>query len=360
MISERPRNVIVGLTILVALALCMYGIVLLGKLPVFSVRQYLVTLETENSNGVGAGARVELLGVQIGQVRSSYLTQDAAGKQVVNAQLLINPEVDIPDTAYAVLARPVAGVGSPSVQISVAAGSTRMLAKDGSATMKAVASDGGLIPKEVFDDIRVLKEDISVLAHELTTVARDLHVLLAYTPPEALANANPSDPNAPRANASTVIIRLDRTIASLHTLLTDPQLQGNVKSAAQNISDAAGHLKGTLEKLDSTLGAANGTFTSISNAAGSFGGAATQAAVTLQATQKDIAAVAQKLVETLSQLDKSIKDITQGSGTTGMLVKDARLYEGILDLSRSLKSTVEDLDFLINKWKDEGLPLKLK
>lgn len=359
MISERPRNVIVGLTILVALALCMYGIVLLGKLPVFSVRQYLVTLETENSNGVGSGARVELLGVQIGQVRSTYLTTNAAGKQVVNAQLLINPEVDIPDTAYAVLARPVA-VGSPSVQISVAAGSTKILAKDGSATMKAVASDSGLIPKEVFDDIHVLKEDLAVLARELTTVAKDLHVLLAYTPPEALANANPNDPNAPKANASTVIIRLDRTIASLQTLLTDPQLQGNVKSAVQNISEAAAQLKGTLEKLDSTLGAAGGTFTSITNAAGSFSGAATQATATLQATQKDIAAVAQKLVETLSQLDKSIKDITQGNGTTGMLVKDARLYEGLLDLSRSLKSTVDNLDFLINKWKDEGLPLKLK
>jgi hypothetical protein len=31
-----------------------------------------------------------------------------------------------------------------------------------------------------------------------------------------------------------------------------------------------------------------------------------------------------------------------------------------VDLSKSLKSTVDDLDFLLNKWKEEGVNLKLK
>jgi ABC-type transporter Mla subunit MlaD len=353
MISERPRNIIVGLTILVALAVSMYGIVLLGKLPVFSVRQYLVTLETENSNGVGAGARVLFLGVDIGQVRSAYLTKDAKGAQVVNVQLLIDPSVSIPDTAVATLSRPVAGVGSPFVDIFVPVPSEKNLAKDGKATIKAIAGDSGLIPKEVVDNVRVLTD-------QLTTVARDLHTLLAYTPPEALENVDPKDPNRPRENASTVVIRLDRTVTSLQTLLTDPKLQGQVRDAVENIAAASAALKATMAKVDATLASANGAFASINGAAGNIGGAATQAAVTLQATQKNIADVSQKLVETLAQLDKSIKEITEGNGTTGKLVGDPRLFDGLLDLSKSLKTTVDDLDFLVNKWKDEGVNLRVK
>jgi len=359
MISERPRNIIVGLTILIALVVCMYGIFLLGKVS-FSVRQYVVILETENSNGVSSGARVEMLGVQVGTVRSTYLTRDAAGNQLVNSQLLIDPNIEIPENATALLSKPVT-VGTPSVQISVPPippGQTvKMLPKDGTGTIHGVAGDNGLIPKEVIDNVQRL-------ATELTIVAKDLHGLLVYTPPEAV---NPNDPNGPKVNASTVIIRLDRTVANLQEFLTDPKLQGTVRSAMQNIADASGQLKATLEKLDTTMASATGAFNSLSGAAGNIGtaatnisGAATQATVTLQATQQQIASVTQRLVETLGQLDKSLKQITEGNGTTGMLVKDGRLYDGLLDLSRSLKKTADDLDFLVNKWKDEGLNFKLK
>jgi phospholipid/cholesterol/gamma-HCH transport system substrate-binding protein len=357
--SEKSRNVIVGLTILVAIVVCMYGIFLLGKVT-FSVRQYQVILVTENSNGVTSGARVEMLGVQVGQVRSTYLTRDAAGNQVVNSQLLIDPNTEIPENATAVLMKPVT-VGTPSVQISVPPvppGTTvKMLPKDGTGTIHAVAGDNGLIPKEVIDNVQRLATD-------LTTVTHDLHTLLVYAPPESI---NPNDPAAPKANASTVIIRLDRTVASLQELLTDPKLQGSVRSAIQNISDASGQLKSTLEKLNDTMASANGAFTSISGAAGNIGtaatnisGTATQATATLQSTQQQIAAVTQKLVETLGQMDKSLKDITEGNGTTGMLVKDGRLYDGLLDLSRSLKKTADDLDFLVNKIRDEGVKFNLK
>ena len=98
---------------------------------------------------------------------------------------------------------------------------------------------------------------------------------------------------------------------------------------------------------------ANGTLNSI-------GAAATQASSTLVTTQMEIARLSQKLVETLSQLQKTVHDISEGNGTTGRLIQDPRLYDSLLDLSKSLKSTVDNLNFLIDKWKDEGVDLKLK
>ena len=41
-------------------------------------------------------------------------------------------------------------------------------------------------------------------------------------------------------------------------------------------------------------------------------------------------------------------------------MNDPRLYDGLVDLTTSLKQTSDDLNTLIQKWKDEGLPLHLK
>jgi phospholipid/cholesterol/gamma-HCH transport system substrate-binding protein len=361
MISERPRNFIVGLTFLAALALVMYGIILLGKFPSFGgISKYTIILTAPNANGVTTGSKIEFNGIYAGQVQSTWLGSDNQDRAVVYVRAIIDPNIDIPASATATLERP-STVGNPYVSIHTADLKKPFLSRDGTATLAAASPESGLIPKDVVDNL-------AVTARSITKVADDLHVLLAYTPPEAL---NPNDPNAPHENISTVVVRLDRTVAGLQTLLTDPKLHGQVRDAVQNISDAANQLKGTLAKFDKTLDTANGAIASINTAAtsignaatsvaSSVGGTATQATATIQGIQKDVDRVTDQLVVTISQLDKSIRQITDGKGTAGMLVNDPRLYEGLVDLSKSLKSTVNDLDFLLNKWKDEGVNLNLK
>jgi phospholipid/cholesterol/gamma-HCH transport system substrate-binding protein len=346
MLSERPRNLIVGLTMLVALAVLMYGIVLLGKVPSFgALRPYEVTLLAPSANGVTPGSHVELNGVYVGSVSSVDLVTDAAGKLVARVVLLVDRKIKLPATAVAVLSKPQT-VGNPYVSIDVTDVTGPELPQDGKGTLAAVAGEAGLIPKKVFDDL-------GALTTRLTVVADDLHVMLTYAPPEAVDAADPKDPNRVRENATTVIVRLNRTIKSLQDLLTDPQLQGNVRSAIQNIADASKQLKSTLQNIDGVVTRAGGTVDAI-------GTAATQATRTLDATQRDITRVSQKLVEMLDQVQKTTRQLTEGNGTTGRLINDPRLYDGLLDLSKSLKSTVDDLDFLINKWKDEGVNLRLK
>jgi ABC-type transporter Mla subunit MlaD len=367
--QERSRNFVVGLTFIVAIGLFMYGIFMLGKFP-GSIHEYQVTLLTPDANGITTGSKVELNGVYAGQVASSWLITDPQGKLMANIRLRILTEIDIPEKSTASLQRPV-GVGNPYVSL-IASDAKGKLAKDGTATLTASISDSSsLIPPSVFEDIHVLKEDLSVLSHQLTTVAQDMHTLLVYTPPEAVDKADPNDPNRPKVNASTMIIRLDHTVASLQELLGDPKLQSNVKSAVQNIAEASAQLKETLSKVDAVVANANSAITnantavgsmskSITGAADAFGGVATQASTTIDSTKKQIDKVSQQLIETLSQLEKTTRELSEGKGTTGKLINDPRLYDGLLDLSKSLKSTVDDLDFLLNKWKDEGVNLHLK
>jgi len=115
-----------------------------------------------------------------------------------------------------------------------------------------------------------------------------------------------------------------------------------------------------MSNVNSSVNRANGAIDEFGNAAKSINSAATQANATVGETRTQIVKVAEKLVTTLDSLDKAVNAMAQGKGTTGRLINDPRLYDGLVDLTRSLKSTTDDLNVLMRKWKDEGVGLNLK
>ena len=353
MVSERTRNMAVGLTMLVALGLLMYGILLLGTGPSLGGRPYVVTLESPNANGLTPGAKVDLNGVVIGQVTSVILAKKADGSLGTRVGLSIDASVDIPQDATVTFGKGYVGSTSYcSIYANNAKGPN--LPHDGAAVLQATPADSGLIPKDVFDDIHSLKGDLSSLSVGTDGPwPRTCHMqLLVTSPPEAVDAADPKDPHRPMENVSTMVMRLDRTVKNLQDILGDKNLKGQIRTIVQNIADSSAQLKSTLATIDSTMKNANGTITQ-------FGSAATQASTTLDATHQQIVRIADKLVETLDQLQKTTRAVSEGDGTTGRLIRDPRLYDGMVDLSKSLRTTVDDLDFLLKKWRDEGVNLKL-
>src|ERR1035437_4738914 len=92
MLSERSRNTIVGLTMLIALAAVMYAIFLLGRFPFLrGISTYTVTAIAEQSNGVAPGNKVDISGVEVGSVQSVDLLRDPkTGAVSVRVLLAIN------------------------------------------------------------------------------------------------------------------------------------------------------------------------------------------------------------------------------------------------------------------------------
>jgi ABC-type transporter Mla subunit MlaD len=176
--------------------------------------------------------------------------------------------------------------------------------------------------------------------------------LLEPLSPDTVDHPNPNDPNSPPENISTMVTRLSRTIKSLEDVIGDPKVQGQVREIVQNLADSTDHLKGTLAKIDTAVANAGGTVDK-------FGSAATQASETLGTAQKQVLLVSEKLITTLDQLQKTTRQISEGNGTTGKLINDPRLYDGLVDLSKSLRGTVDDLDLLVKRWNDEGLGIHL-
>lgn len=342
MLSERTRNTFVGLTIILALAGLMLGIFMLGRLPSFStVRPYQVVFVTPNANGVGGGARVEFNGVQVGLVDHVRLSGDLRTAEVVAS---IDRHVDIPRNVLAAIIKPPT-IGNAYISLSLpesdaatAVVETRpgagyedpkaALPKDGGARVVAIPADQGLIPEDIIVTFRTAGTEIQKLARSLNAMVGDEQTQKNFR--DAIANVAAATDN-------------------LNKVLSDP----SIKDTLKNVNVASADMRDVLRELKTTVAKANTSIDSI-------GGAATQASDTLKTTQSEIVKVSEKLIDTLDRIETTAQAITEGKGTTGRLVNDPRLYEGLVDLSKSLKSTTDDLNVLIRKWQDEGVKFQLK
>ncbi|HUO08671.1 MAG TPA: MlaD family protein [Phycisphaerae bacterium] len=349
MASERTRNLAVGLTMICALAILMYGILLLGKGPGFlQSKPYLVTVEASDANGLLPGAKVNLQGVPVGQVSSVDLETRPDNTLYARFILSIDGSVNIPANADVSVGKGYVGSTSYVIIYGGGGNNTSLLPKDGTATLHATSTDGGLIPHEVFDDIHALKVDLSGLTQQFSQVGKDMHALLTPLSPDEIDHPKPGQPAPPPENISTLVTRLSRTVKSLQDLLGDSNMQSQIRAVVSNLAESTDHLKGTLSKIDGTVGNVNVTVDK-------FGIAATQASQTLSTAQQQLLVVADKLVATLDQLQKTTRAISEGNGTTGKLINDPRLYDGLVDLSTSLRKTIDDVDLVVKKVNDEGV-----
>ncbi|MCL2640205.1 MAG: MlaD family protein [Phycisphaerales bacterium] len=347
MLSEKSRNMIVGLTLLVAMVLVGYGILMLGMSPSFlgGVQPYQITLLTAQGNGASPGTKVDLNGVPVGQVLSIDLSSDEAGKLQANIVLTIDGRYHIPTASTATIGRQI-GLGSPYISLFATTGTPPFLPRDGSGVLMVSASDdaNSLIPKEI-------REDLSNVSRDLRTVAKDFHILLAYNTPEQVEAGEGQE--KPVENIATLVVRLNRTMKGLDSLLTDPVMHGQIREIVGNLRSASVQLNTTLKNVDTIATNADKAFSSIDEVTS----AATK---TLHTTQVQILHVSERMVDMISQMEKTTKMIAEGEGTTGKLINDPRLYESMIDLSKTLNTTTNDLNFLLKKWKDEGVRLHLK
>ena len=382
MISDRTRNTIVGLTILAALAVGIVGIFKLNLAPdYFRPKPYEVLINTANAAGIQPGARVSLNGATVGSVKSVQLVTNAAAPTTMPASglaaalsteptplpsvyakvvMLIDPSYRLPKGTTASIGAPGFSFSGAAVSLTAPAlATTEFLPTDGSASITAVPGDSGLLPKEVFADINTLKEDLSVLSKELTTVARDLHTMFAYTPLEKMNEYKIGDPRRPPDNISTLVLRLNIAVDNINKLLEDPSLPNNFHTLVANLVDASNQLKDVLATIKTTMASADTNLAKFGAASDNISAAAKSAGTTFDVAQTRLTQVSEKLVVTLRTLDESLNAISKGDGTTGKLIRDPKLYDSLVDLTRSLNATTDEINKLVHQWKQDGVPLRV-
>ncbi len=347
--NDKLRNTIVGLTIIGALVLVTWGAFLLGRVPGFGPNTpYNITLLAPTADGLTYGDLVTFNGVTVGTVASVSLTPDMQSAKII---IGIYRTIRLPANTVAQIGSKTIGAAYVSLYLPGKA-DTKMLPVNGSATIQASVESSSLIPKSVVQDFSALKTQFGVLSDKLDRVADDLHVLLkpvVLTKAQAEgAESNSTDLN----NISALIQRLNVTINSINDLVSNGKLRGEVHEILGNVAVSSEELNSTLKQLSGTIGRFNGVLDKA-------GTTATDIDAVARTAQQKIVLMSVKLTRVLENVNAITESIAQGHGTAGRLVKDPRLYNSLLVLTRRLKGTVDSLHGLVKQIKAEGFDVKV-
>lgn len=364
--SEKKRNLIVGMTVIGALVGLIYLIGVFGELPRWLQKTYAITIHLDSANGISNGSRVTMQGLQIGVVDTVTLRPDPSEGVIVVAR--IQGEYDIPARSVVRARTGLFGGGAilgimipPSVD-----GQTETLPHDGTGTLKGEAAS---VVDQIDRSLRQLSgavesftrmsDNIATLADRYTRIGDDLQALIE---PRSLEAVDAGEVNA---NISTVAIRTDAAIREMREVMSkadtaitgftdfinDEQMQADIRTAVANVREVSEETK--------TIAA------DARRVVNSAGEATDSAKKLLDNTDERLAtltrryyAVADDLSKTLTQAETLLKQAQAGNGTAAQLLRDPALYNNLNDSAKNLSDTLKEMQLLIEKWKAEGLPIQ--
>lgn len=328
--SSYKKNLLVGLTVLVAMLLLGYMILRFGDAParLFISDRIPVQLTVDRAPGVNDGSPVYYRGVSVGRVSNIHLSPDQA-EVIINAR--IQADVSIPANVVGLIR--TQGVIGASAAISLELPANQLPTGRLAANDKIAAQYIGL---------EVLPSEFTTLAQELTALSHELRQtqIINHTD-EAIVSLK------------TQIDHTGKVLDSIEAIVADPQVQQNIKDSVDAIrqtSQSAQRITSQLEKTSQTIDTL-----------------ADHAQLTLEKTNASIDTITAQLssrLEQTSQILANIQSISskidQGSGSAGLLMNDPRLYQSLVESSNELTDLLKDARRLVQQWEQEGAALRLK
>lgn len=346
---DRTRNIIVGITALAGIVGFAFLLTLFGWLPTIVESGYTVNIHLPNAGGLVTGSRVKLTGIDIGYITSvDFRPPPARG---IVAVALIREHIAIPKDASVLVEQPLL-TGSPWIAVEAStlteAQLQQPLPTDGSATVE------GRTP---------------TLAEKLTA---------------GLQSSIEGELGGPLQNLSNIQKSFDR--------LSSEWTQVGVNVNAMISRDDAGRegdllalvsrTAKRLEDVEKTLAEANKMFASVGKASTDIGDAATtmketstQFRTLATDTNKRIAALTETAQKRLDELTRryitladdmatltaattaAVNKAQSPDGTLGKLMTDPALYDNLNDASIRIGQALDEVTMLIEKWKNEGIPV---
>lgn len=322
--TARSRNIVVGLTVLVALLGTGWMILQFSARSVATVfsKRMPFRVIADRADGLGEGSGIQYLGVNVGQVTSIKRLENNVEVQI---DAVLNEGENLP--------RNVTGFIRPQSALGTAAGvaletvdhappsSEKLREND---VIRAVNRNQGMIPPEIAELAKSIQEQ-KLVAH-IDESFVELKMQLR---------------------------RAGEMMEGFNQIVGDPKVRTDLTAAIASAKTTIEGLEKFSKRLDGLAGETEGTLR--------------QARTTLADGGKRVDEVSKQLNDRLTQVGEALEKfnaiaakVDKGQGTLGMLVNDARLYEGLVDTSKTLNLTVADLRRLVEQWEQEGFTLKLK
>ncbi|MFW6146688.1 MAG: MlaD family protein [Planctomycetota bacterium] len=344
--TERTRNVAVGLTALGAIIGLAYMVLLFGDVPAFARRGYPLTLRFPEVGSLDRGNEVRLNGIRVGTITEVSLRDDP--RQGANARCRIQRDMRIPADAVATIARRGLG-GGAYIQLTTpgpATGPITWLPTDGSAVLEGAAQSGGLLGPEFATQLDAVAEGFA----SFSRLADNLNAILT--------TADHTDP--PAEGLAGTIQRLNSALDGVGELVSDPDNQANFAAALDNLRRTSGQTAEAIDAFTAMVRQARRTFatvdegvTDMNTAAGRIGGRIDELAGKLIDD-------ADRLGRLLNQLNQAATRLDTTDGTAGRLLNDPALYNNLVESTDTLNRTLAELEAMLIQWRSEGVKMKVK
>jgi phospholipid/cholesterol/gamma-HCH transport system substrate-binding protein len=319
----------IGLVVLVALLVLAWMILqFTGRATALlvSAGHIRVTMTTDRADNVNDGSGVFYRGVNVGQVTTIARSAD-------NEHVLIGAEINntppLPDNLVGAIRAQSALGGSAAIYLEPAG------PPDGK-----YLTAGENFPAR-YEGLSIIPKDIADLAVEI----REQHFVEHLD--QTVVTIRKQAENA------------GKVLESVQQIVSDPHIHQDIREAVQSVhsaAEAADRIGAKFEKISDKMETltdnANGAVTEARGVVKQTGGDVDHL---LQKASDDV----QKLGVTLDQFQSAATKINEGKGTAGMLINDPKLYESLVDVSKTLNATVKDLQRVIEQWEQEGVPLRL-
>ena len=345
--KEASRNLWVGLFVIISFGALGVLMVWFGEAPDWlGVGDWTLKITgVRDLSGVGEGSVVTLNGVEIGRVQGLDFEDRQRPDQGVVIIARIQKDYSVPRGAHAKVYGAMLGIGSGHVAIVVERGTRAdpLPITDASIPGEMSSILGEVVTKEMIESFERAISHVGDLTREWTPVGTNLAALLEPRTVEQVGRPGARE-NGIFPNASTVFERLDDLVKNINRVLGDEVLQEDVKAAVGDLKNATEDLKATfgLWKKESQR------FSDNINEG-------------VDKTEANLDRLFDRLIEVVGSLDESAKSLAQitnaisaGEGTTGLIIRDERLYESAVLALERFSESMATLQRILGKVEEDG------
>lgn len=341
--SQRRRNIVVGLFVIIGMGALFWLIFKFGDLPtvVSKVGSFEVFVQFPTAPGVQKDTPVRFCGYQIGRVTTVMAPEEREDlntgqmyHQTVAVLSIDKRYSNIPSNAEVKLM--TRGLGSSYIELKIDPDN-----------LPAPPRDPNL-PESCFLLDKMLVQGSTGVTSE-------------FFPAES------------QKKLDELIDSIIAVTANANDILGDPNNQANLSASLANFTEASRQAADRLKEGKETLDLVNARLEDVTNtlndARATFERYRQLAATgtdTLKGIDDRSDRLVGALVMTSEQLGKSaaqlrlmLEKINEGQGSAGRFVNDGKLYEKLLENSEQLKTMLQEIKEFVEQAKEKGLRIKL-
>lgn len=353
--SESKRNMLVGAFMLAGLAVLGTLLILFGETPTWlGGAEYELTINFHEVEGVAEGVPVYLNGVPIGRVGRLEFTDPQSPELGVQVIALIKDKYFIPSGATGRVYANVFGIGRGHIEIVPLEVATEPLSPE-TAQVEGIVGEMGnpfedLIPEDLMFSIDKSVQQIGNLFEAAKPVADDLHELFQIRRIDEV-----DDPMAEArkitANLFTVVQRFDRTLKHFNEVLGKPEVKSAIIQAIENVEDLTTEGKETFALLRETAAQVQQDLDHIANALDAL---VADTNTGVNDVREHLIPALETIAKLADNLNRAALELSEGEGTAGLVLRDARLYEAMLLSVQRITDAVDKLRRLLDKFEQQG------